>query len=276
MAASFPEARVLFIASGISNEFRSERFGPNGVQFVKKPFDLVEFGAAVQALLGPWTDALSGDSRGTLRDLNARDLVPIECCSTATTVLKLKSESGQEGEVHFLDGQICHASTGDADGPEALQAIVGWRKTQAKEAERSANSPRTILEPWDYVFLQALRKSRKAAPPTPILPVAAPRVAETKQPAKPVRDGKKIVIIDDTEMLLIFVEDVLATADSTLQISTASSGEEGVRCVGKILPDLVLLDYSIPDLRGDEVCGRLLANKATAKIPVVIMSGHVR
>jgi CheY-like chemotaxis protein len=41
------------------------------------------------------------------------------------------------------------------------------------------------------------------------------------------------------------------------------------------LPDLVLLDYSLPDLRGDQVCERLLQNEATARIPIVMMSGHV-
>ncbi len=42
-----------------------------------------------------------------------------------------------------------------------------------------------------------------------------------------------------------------------------------------MIPDLVLLDYSLPDLRGDQICERLLQNKATARIPVVMMSGHV-
>src|SRR5207302_6609515 len=41
------------------------------------------------------------------------------------------------------------------------------------------------------------------------------------------------------------------------------------------LPDLVLVDYSLPDLRGDQVCDRLLQNEATSRIPVVMMSGHV-
>ena len=42
-----------------------------------------------------------------------------------------------------------------------------------------------------------------------------------------------------------------------------------------MIPDLVLLDYSLPDLRGDQICERLLQNEATARIPVVMMSGHV-
>jgi CheY-like chemotaxis protein len=37
----------------------------------------------------------------------------------------------------------------------------------------------------------------------------------------------------------------------------------------------VLLDYSLPDFNGDEVCRRLLANELTARTPVVHALGHV-
>ena len=38
-------------------------------------------------------------------------------------------------------------------------------------------------------------------------------------------------------------------------------------------PDLILLDFVLPDMKGDEVCRRLVADPATAKIPVVYVSG---
>ena len=38
-------------------------------------------------------------------------------------------------------------------------------------------------------------------------------------------------------------------------------------------PDLILLDFVLPDMKGDEVCRRLMADPDTAKIPVVYVSG---
>jgi len=38
---------------------------------------------------------------------------------------------------------------------------------------------------------------------------------------------------------------------------------------------LILLDYSLTDMTGDKVCRALLENEATARIPVLMMSGHV-
>ena len=37
----------------------------------------------------------------------------------------------------------------------------------------------------------------------------------------------------------------------------------------------MLLDYSLTDMTGDKVCRALLENPATARIPVLMMSGHL-
>ena len=123
------------------------------------------------------------------------------------------------------------------------------------EAARSASAPRTIHGPWAVVFLEAWRRAELSQPPS-ILP---------SEEARP-KTGKKIVVIDDTEMLLVFVEDVLATVDPNLQITTALDGVSGIKEIERVIPDLVLLDYSLPDLDGDEVCRRLF--------PILVLSSR--
>jgi len=273
IALANPDARFLAIASGVPSELNSQRPGPNAIQFIEKPFELSEFGAAVQALLGPWTHPSSGDSRGTLRDLNARDLVPLQCLNLASSIIHLHSADDRKGEIHFLEGQIVHAAAGNFSGLGALHQIMGWKQIRAKEIERVLDAPRTVHGSWAQIFTEALRHVSIAvdepAPPA-VAVMAAP-----ERPKPVVKTGKKIVVIDDTEMLLIFVEDALATADPNLQIITAFTGSEGLRRTQVMMPDLVLLDYSLPDLRGDQVCERLLENEATSRVPIVMMSGHV-
>jgi DNA-binding response OmpR family regulator len=272
VVTAHPKARCLTIGSGVPPDLNSARPGPNALQFIDKPFELPEFGAAVQALLGPWTTA-TGDSRGTLRDVNVRDLIPLQCLNMATAVLHLHSPEDREGEIHFLDGQITHAATGNFSGAGALHQMMRWKPRRIRETERVIDAPRTIHGPWMPVFLEALHKTA-LVPEEPRATTVAP-AAVAQPPAHVARTGKKIVVIDDTEMLLIFVEDALATADPNFQISTAFTGSEGVRRAEVTVPDLILLDYSLPDLRGDQVCQRLLQNEATARIPVVMMSGHI-
>ncbi|HEY6070972.1 MAG TPA: response regulator, partial [Chthoniobacterales bacterium] len=86
------------------------------------------------------------------------------------------------------------------------------------------------------------------------------------------KGNPKILAVDDSLMLLSFVKEVLI--DANYNVFSASSGEEAVREAQSTMPDLVLLDFILPDMRGDEVCRRLSENPGTAAIPVVYMSGY--
>src|SRR5205085_11786571 len=76
----------------------------------------------------------------------------------------------------------------------------------------------------------------------------------------------------DSLMLLSFVKEVLLEAN--YDVTTASTGEEAVRAAQSGGPDLILLDFILPDMKGDEVCRRLFENPGTAAIPVVYISGY--
>jgi DNA-binding response OmpR family regulator len=265
-----PESRVLVIAAGITPDLIAERGANGALQFLEKPFELVEFGAAVQALLGPWME--TGMSRGTLRDLGLDDVAVLALFTTGNVVIEVRGGENRTGELHLRNNQITHARTTEAEGKRALVEMLTWSDPLFIENIASESALRTIHDPWAPTLIEALReaKKRKTARPAP---------AEPKVPAKPVvaatKKGPKILIIDDTEMLLIFVEDSLALADPTLQMSTALTGLDGVKEAARIIPDLILVDYVLPDIKGDEVCRRIGKNDSTARVPIVMMSGHV-
>ena len=68
MHAAHPNARALVIGGAVPSAIAAERGSSGALQFVEKPFDLAAFGAAIQALLGPWREQ---DGRGSLGGLNA-------------------------------------------------------------------------------------------------------------------------------------------------------------------------------------------------------------
>ena len=264
-----PATRALVIGATIPAEI-IDRFGSHrALQFLHKPFDVPELGAAVQALLGPWTSTETEEPRGTLRRFNAVDAALLQCASGRSVVLEVRKGATKSGELHFVNGHLWHAENGRRSGIDALEELLGWKEPELKEREKERSAKQTIPAPWAAAFVEALRNVETETP-TPATKPPAPA------PARPVaKTGKRIVVIDDTDMLLLFVEDVLATEDPNLRITTASTGADGVRLVTEIQPDLVLLDYSLPDFNGDEVCRRLLADKRTASIPILMMSGHV-
>lgn len=264
----YPGARVLVIAAGTSPELRAERGPAGAVQFIEKPFDLGEFGAAVQALLGPWAASPSDSFRGTLRDLHVIDIVQLKCLSLSTLVVHLATTEGQTGEIHFRNGEVWHARTGELIGEPAFDEIVRWPAGKFSEKEMPEGGPRSIDAPWAVLLLQAVRKATE----NPFVPLPSPP-ASARPMLAPL--GKSILVIDDTEMLLIFAADVLGSMESNFEITTSAMGHEGLLLAAELRPDLILLDYSLTDTTGAEVCRGLLENEGTARIPVLLMSGHL-
>lgn len=78
--------------------------------------------------------------------------------------------------------------------------------------------------------------------------------------------------------LLVGDDDVSVRSDAErlfgedFEVITAQNGEEVIRRATLERPDLILLDYSLPDLVGTDVARRLRQAPSTSAIPVIMMS----
>ena len=85
---------------------------------------------------------------------------------------------------------------------------------------------------------------------------------------------KKILIVDDDHGTLAMMQEALQPFYDVL---TADSGESALALLkgsaGPSLPDLILLDISMPGMNGYEVLDQLEAEEALRKIPVVFLTG---
>jgi CheY-like chemotaxis protein len=84
--------------------------------------------------------------------------------------------------------------------------------------------------------------------------------------------GNQILIIEDNELNLELATDLLE-ADGFL-VSSARTAEEGLRLARKLLPDLVLMDFSLPGMDGLSATKHLKANPATRHLTVVGLTAH--
>ena len=57
-------------------------------------------------------------------------------------------------------------------------------------------------------------------------------------------------------------------------VITADNGEDGLLLVDENDPDLIVLDWMMPQLSGIEVCRRLKSNSKTRQIPVIMLSAR--
>ena len=79
-----------------------------------------------------------------------------------------------------------------------------------------------------------------------------------------------LLIVDDTPENIDVLRGILK---QEYKIKVASNGEKALKIAQSgFPPDLILLDIMMPEMDGYEVCQRLKANYATAKIPVIFVT----
>lgn len=81
--------------------------------------------------------------------------------------------------------------------------------------------------------------------------------------------GKILAVDDDPNALEMLVAGL---ADEGLEVLTAMNGQEALQAVGKVVPDLILLDLMMPDMNGHDLLRELKAKKDTSDIPVVVIT----
>ena len=81
----------------------------------------------------------------------------------------------------------------------------------------------------------------------------------------------RLLVVDDSPTVRKLVE--LTFPGTGWQIDYAGSGGEALQLAKQAVPDVVLLDLMLPDMRGTDVCELLSKDESTAHVPVVVMSG---
>jgi two-component system alkaline phosphatase synthesis response regulator PhoP len=79
----------------------------------------------------------------------------------------------------------------------------------------------------------------------------------------------KILLIDDDMELTIHLSNVLA--DEGYKVKVLSLGQEALSIAADMQPDLILLDCTLPDRDGFELCSKLKNVTATRTIPLILI-----
>ncbi|MFL6521319.1 MAG: response regulator [Chthoniobacterales bacterium] len=258
LRTSHPNARAIVLTGHVAAH-REKAANLGAIHFLEKPFPHDDFVDLVQALLSP-TRAEDGEKfQGTLSDLHLADIIQLKCMSGASAVLQFTGPKGEKARVYFDSGQVRHATAPGKEGVAAFNEVVNWKGGQISEVHGAGPAPRTITEDWQMLLMDAVRN------------IDETRHRTSTQPAKRKSATRKVLVIDDSLMLLSFVKEILS--ESNCEVTTAATAQEGLSAAASDPPDLVLLDYVLPDMKGDEVCQRLSENEATASVPIVYMSG---
>jgi excisionase family DNA binding protein len=147
--------------------------------------------------------------------------------------------------------------------------------TTGEAAEICRVSQQTIIRCFDSGRLEGFRVpgSRFRRIPRPSL---IKFMKDNSIPPDNLESGKKrVLIVDDDAEIVELMADVLGR-DGRFEIKTASSGYEAGMSTQQFRPDLILLDYMLPDVNGNVVCQTVKSNPEFENTKIIIVSGVVK
>jgi len=99
---------------------------------------------------------------------------------------------------------------------------------------------------------------------------------ENNIPLENLETGKKrVLVVDDDPEIVELIMDVLVR-DGRFDIRTASSGYDAGILTEQFRPDVILLDYMLPDVNGNIVCQTIRRNPEFENIRIIIVSGVIK
>lgn len=82
----------------------------------------------------------------------------------------------------------------------------------------------------------------------------------------------KILLVEDNELNRDMLSRRLQRRG--FEIITAVDGEKGIALAASEMPDLILMDISLPGLNGWEATKQIKRNRVTAPIPIIALTAH--
>jgi CheY-like chemotaxis protein len=82
----------------------------------------------------------------------------------------------------------------------------------------------------------------------------------------------KILYIEDNDDNVYMLKNRLSRAGFSVVVAT--DGAQGIAMATSEQPDLILMDLTLPDIRGEEATQRIKADPATKQIPVIALTAH--
>ena len=83
---------------------------------------------------------------------------------------------------------------------------------------------------------------------------------------------RRVLVVDDDEAIVEMFEELLQR-DGRFEVQTASTGYKARIVTEQFRPDVMLLDYKLPDINGTAVCRIIRANPNFEHMKIIVISG---
>ncbi|MCC7191289.1 MAG: response regulator [Phycisphaeraceae bacterium] len=158
--------------------------------------------------------------------------------------------------------------------PETTDLVNKQIFTTGEAAEVCKISQQTIIRCFDSGRLRGFRvpgSKFRRIPREELIRF----MRENNIPTDSLEGGKRrILIVDDDEQIVELFVDVLSR-DDRFEVKTAATGYDAGVLTEQFRPDLMILDFMLPDINGNVVCKTVRSNPDLAGMKIIIVSGVV-
>jgi len=146
--------------------------------------------------------------------------------------------------------------------------------TTGEAAEICKVSQQTIIRCFDNEQLQGFRvpgSKFRRIPHDSLVKF----MSDNSIPMDGLEDGAiRVLVVDDDPQIIELFVDVLRE-DGRFDVATAETGYDAGVVTQQFRPDIVVLDYMLPDINGNVVCKTIRDNPALSHIRILIISWMV-
>ncbi len=94
-------------------------------------------------------------------------------------------------------------------------------------------------------------------------------------PLEQLESGKKRVLIVDDDAAIVEMLTDLLSRDGRFEVRSASNGFDAGAATKEFRPDILLLDFMLPDINGNIVCQRIRGDPELSHTKIIMVSGAV-
>lgn len=88
-----------------------------------------------------------------------------------------------------------------------------------------------------------------------------------------VKKPLSVIVVDDDPFQKDLITTLIKNTKLNIDLHSASDGYEGLVIIGKITPDLAIIDLSMPNIDGFSMIKALISNNITSNMDIVVLTG---
>ena len=197
---------------------------------------------------------------GTLKNIYLNDVIQM-CCLSAINMAICVTKGSKKGTIFIKDGLVIHAICGNIEGEKAFYRIMGWENGSFETLGMLSVPKPTINKNVQSLLMEAAR-------------IADEQARQINMPCKyEDKPGQsricRVLIVDDSQMMCRILTDILSSDKDIVVAGTAKNGEEALKKIDELMPDLITLDVNMPVMDGSTTLKYIMIN---SPCPVVIIS----